>query len=452
MFPPVEGDSNSSNTPGVKGTNSAASGGTGVFGTSNNGEGIHGETNSTKFAAVAGIELNPASPVTAVFGQHNGNGPGLFGTSQGGEGVHGEITNHSAAVGAVNKGSGPAVFGISQGGEGVHGETNSATVAGVSGINTGSAGLGNPTGVFGKSQNGEGVHGETSSDTFAAVAGINNGPSSPNRNPSGVFGESQNGEGVHGQTTSRVFAAVAGLNLGGGTGAGVFGTSTGSGAAGFFTTAPGPAGPGSTGDAVFAITGGPNGAAIHAVAPTEGTAGVFGGDVEINGGDLDVTAVGGRGGAISAVSKHFRIDHPLDPENKYLIHASIESSERLNIYSGIAVLDSDGQAEVILPEWFEALNSDFRYQLTCIGGFAPVYVATKISGHCFRIAGGDAGLEVSWQVTGCRQDRWAREHPMMVVVDKIVRDRPGSKGEYLPNGPAPFLAHLRGHESAAHPL
>ena len=30
----------------------------------------------------------------------------------------------------------------------------------------------------------------------------------------------------------------------------------------------------------------------------------------------------------------YRVDHPLDPENKYLEHASVESAERLNLYSG----------------------------------------------------------------------------------------------------------------------
>ena len=427
-MPTLEGDSTVSNTAGVTGRNSAASAGTGVLGTSANGEGVHGETQSTKFAAVAGIELNPASPVTAVFGQHNGNGPGLFGVSQGGEGVHGETSGNVAAVGAINKSNGPAVFGISQGGEGVHGETKSSTVAGVAGINTGASGLGNPSGVFGKSQNGEGVHGETNSDTFAAVAGLNTGPASQGKNPSGVFGRSQNGEGVHGETTSTFFAAVAGLNMNpGATGAGVYGQSAGSGAAGFFTTNGGAGLPVGLGDAVFAISG-PTGNAIHGAGGTN--AGLFEGTVVVNGGSLQVNQVNGIGGEISATSifannKHFRIDHPLDPSNKYLIHATIESSERLNLYSGIAILDGEGGAEVLLPEWFEALNCDFRYQLTCIGGFAPVYIAAKISGHQFRIGGGYSGLEVSWQIVGCRRDRWAQEHPFTVVVDKTVREPVG---------------------------
>src|SRR5215211_3942869 len=78
--------------------------------------------------------------------------------------------------------------------------------------------------------------------------------------------------------------------------------------------------------------------------------------------------------------KPFTIDHPLDPENRYLVHTSVESSEMKNVYDGVAQLDEDGTAWVELPEWFEALNGDFRYQLTAIGGSAPgLHVAEEIS-------------------------------------------------------------------------
>ena len=76
-----------------------------------------------------------------------------------------------------------------------------------------------------------------------------------------------------------------------------------------------------------------------------------------------------------------------------------------------------------LPDWFEALNGDFRYQLTCVGGFAPVYIAQKIQNHSFRIAGGSAGLEVSWQVTGVRHDAFAQANPLVVEQDKSARQR-----------------------------
>lgn len=95
----------------------------------------------------------------------------------------------------------------------------------------------------------------------------------------------------------------------------------------------------------------------------------------------------------------------------------------MNLYNGNAVLDHNGEAWVTLPEWFEALNRNFRYQLTCIGGFAPVYVAEKVRENRFKIAGGRSGIEISWQVTGIRHDPYVRAHPMKVEEDKTQGDR-----------------------------
>jgi trimeric autotransporter adhesin len=95
----------------------------------------------------------------------------------------------------------------------------------------------------------------------------------------------------------------------------------------------------------------------------------------------------------------------------------------MNLYNGVAVLDDRGEAEVKLPEYFEALNQDFRYQLTPIGGYAPVYVAREIKGNSFRIAGGVAGLKVSWQVTGIRHDAYANEHRIPVESEKPASER-----------------------------
>jgi hypothetical protein len=117
----------------------------------------------------------------------------------------------------------------------------------------------------------------------------------------------------------------------------------------------------------------------------------------------------------------------MDPANKCLNHSFVESPDMLNIYNGIVTLDANGEAVVQLPTWFEALNKDFRYQLTCIGGFAPVYIAEKIRGNRFKIAGGTPGLEVSWQVTGIRQDAWANAHRIVVEEDKPDSER----GYYL---------------------
>ena len=142
-------------------------------------------------------------------------------------------------------------------------------------------------------------------------------------------------------------------------------------------------------------------------------AGKFYGDVDIDG---NLSKSGGS----------FRIDHPLDPENKYLQHSFVESPDMMNIYNGNVVLDAEGRATVELPEYFEAVNRDFRYQLTCIGGYAPVYVSEEISGNTFTIAGGVPSMKVSWQVTGVRQDKWAEANRIQVIVDK----KPNEKGLY----------------------
>ena len=139
------------------------------------------------------------------------------------------------------------------------------------------------------------------------------------------------------------------------------------------------------------------------------------GDVAVPG-DINVTG-----------AKHFKIDDPLDPANKYLYHSSVESPDMMNIYNGVALLDANGEAEIQLPNWFEALNRDFRYQLSCIGGFAPVYIAQEIRNNTFRIAGGISGLKVSWEVTGIRHDAYAEAHPSPVEIEKPTAER----GHYL---------------------
>ncbi|MGB2805008.1 MAG: hypothetical protein WBD64_08960 [Candidatus Zixiibacteriota bacterium] len=132
-------------------------------------------------------------------------------------------------------------------------------------------------------------------------------------------------------------------------------------------------------------------------------------------------------GTLTKGGGSFQIDHPLDPENKYLYHSFVESPDMMNVYNGNVILDATGEATIELPDYFEALNMDFRYQLTCIGGFAPVYIAQEISGNQFTIAGGKPGMKVSWQVTGIRHDKFAEANRIQVEVDKSADER----GKYL---------------------
>lgn len=150
-------------------------------------------------------------------------------------------------------------------------------------------------------------------------------------------------------------------------------------------------------------------------ASTSGYAGYFSGKVHVT-------------GTLSKGAGSFRIDHPLDPANRYLSHSFVESPDMMNIYNGNCVLDADGRATVTLPAYFEALNRDFRYQLSPIGAPAPsLYVSEEIRDNRFAIAGGPPGLKVSWQVTGIRKDAYARAHPIVVEEEKPAEER----GTYL---------------------
>lgn len=133
-------------------------------------------------------------------------------------------------------------------------------------------------------------------------------------------------------------------------------------------------------------------------------------------------------GTLSKTAGSFRIDHPLDPANKLLYHSFVESPDMKNIYDGIAALDDKGEATVTLPAWFEALNGDFRYQLTAVGAPGPnLYIAQEVANNQFKIAGGAQGMKVSWQVTGIRHDAYANAHRIPVEVDKT----PEMRGHYV---------------------
>jgi hypothetical protein len=160
-------------------------------------------------------------------------------------------------------------------------------------------------------------------------------------------------------------------------------------------------------------TGTRYGDGIYAFAGS-GNAGSFTGDVSVT-------------GIVSKAGGNFKIDHPLDPANKYLYHSFVESPDMMNIYNGVATLDANGEATIQMPDWFSVLNRDFRYQLTCIGGFAPVYIAEELANNRFKIGGGRTGMRVSWQITGVRQDAWANAHRIPVEEEKEAR----LKGFYI---------------------
>jgi trimeric autotransporter adhesin len=134
-------------------------------------------------------------------------------------------------------------------------------------------------------------------------------------------------------------------------------------------------------------------------------AGVFSGNVQITG---NVSKAGGS----------FRIDDPIDPAGKYLSHSFVESPDMKNVYDGVVTTDGGGYATVTMPAWFGALNRDFRYQLTVIGPFAQAAISSEMADNRFTIHTDRAGVKVSWQVTGIRQDAWANAHRIPVEEEK----------------------------------
>ncbi|MGA5823996.1 hypothetical protein ACPC54_39890 [Kitasatospora sp. NPDC094028] len=139
-------------------------------------------------------------------------------------------------------------------------------------------------------------------------------------------------------------------------------------------------------------------------------AGVFNGNVVVN-------------GTLSKQDSTFRIDHPLAPAEKYLFHAAVESPEMTNLYDGTVVTDGEGNATVALPDYFEALNRDYRYQLTPVGELALAAVTGPVHDNSFTIRTDKPRVTVCWQVTGVRQDRWANAHRVVPEVDKPEAER-----------------------------
>jgi hypothetical protein len=306
----------------------------------------------------------------------------VFGNNLSPSGQARGVTGVGSYAGLYGSGSTYGVYG--SGNTGVYGQASSGYgVEGYSSTGTGVRGFGGETvsgatayGVYGYSAsvNGTGVRGEATSGT-GATYGVRGQASSADG--IGVYGFSQNGVGVRGASvfkdgvlgTSSFLAGVAGGSI---TGNGIYGEST------------------------------------------SGYAGYFAGWVHVT-------------GTLSKGAGSFLIDHPLDPARKTLSHSFVESPDMMNIYNGTVTTDAAGEATVSLPDWLGALNRDFRYQLTAIDSFARATISARVKDNRFSIKTDEPLTEVSWQVTGIRQDAFANENRIPVESDKPAAER----GTYL---------------------
>jgi hypothetical protein len=365
----------------------------GVWGRATNGIGVNGEatgTTGTTFG-VRGTSKAPTGRGVSGEATHtSGQSYGVYGRSSSmeGTGVYGR-------AGSVAGGNSYGVYGVSDSpfGTGVYGRSE----IGVWGSGQGS---GDRIGVYGEGR--QGVYGKAGPNAYGVL-----GWSQPNMPETGAFGSGQHG--VHGYGTLD----------------GVRGTSPGCGVRGLVGSQDpalgGPAG-------VFGVYAG-NAAGVGLQAWASGASATGFVAEAVNGalagkvyGDFEVT------GTINGALAASRIDHPLDPAERYLSHALVQSPDMLNVYSGSVSLDGRGRATVRLPRYDTALNRDHRIQLTAVGAPAPeLHVAGEVERGRFQIAGGVPGQKVFWQVTGIRSDALARSHPVRVEARKARRDR----GRYL---------------------
>lgn len=174
-----------------------------------------------------------------------------------------------------------------------------------------------------------------------------------------------------------------------------------------------------------------NSIGVYGSANTTGSTNTYGGYftsagtgtrfASVHNGNVTVT------GSISKGGGTFKIDHPQDPENKYLIHSFVESPDMMNVYNGNIVTDANGIANVSLPSYFQAENVDFKYQLTVIGQFAQAIVLSEIENNKFVIQTDKPNVKVSWQITGVRNDKFALANPIIPELEKATKD----KGKYM---------------------
>jgi hypothetical protein len=408
----------------------SVSGATGTFtgNVSTGNQTVSGNVTATGSIAAGTGVFSGSNTTQIVSVTQSGTGVGVAVTSQSGPAIEGVNNKNSFfPIGVWGISSAPSGIGV----EGLASTTATTGVYGEADSTSGIAMQGNSTATSG---NTVGVLGQSNSPSGFGIQGVNFASGKGATAISAIETDNNNNDLTFGVNASTVSTNGVGVK-------GTSGTSSiegkGTAAVGVWGDTGKFGGIGVTGstDSGFAVFAESNSGADTSTPTLEAennssTAGalIF---AAISGAKLctiDVSANLTCDGTITGASKNFKIDHPQDPANKYLVHTSVESSEMMNIYTGNVVLNANGAATVQLPSWFQAENADFRYLLAAVGGPAPnLFVAEEVANNQFKIAGGNSGQKVSWQVTGVRQDAYAKAHPLVVEQDKTG----AAQGHYL---------------------
>jgi hypothetical protein len=381
-----------------------------------------GDVSAMAIALPVNQNVSTAAPNPAFRINQTGSGPnGIFQISP--------STNTQTALHGLTSGRGRAGFfrilNTANAEPALHGQTNGSGTA-VHGIATGTGGAGLFE-VLSSASPRTSLIAYTTGNGMAAFFQISKALNSNPALSAFTFGRGPAGRFQINNVNNTTSAVLANTN---GRGAGVTGIASAAGGVGGSFSATHPAAFGLTaqniegGVAAIFNNIGPsrNNYALRVLGNLNDSpvlAGYFNGNVKID-------------GTLTKTAGSFRIDHPLDPEHKYLSHSFVESPDMMNVYNGNATLDENGRATVELPEYFEALNRDFRYQLTAIGAPGPnLYIAEGVKQNQFRIAGGRPYATVSWQVTGVRQDAYANEHRIKVEEGKPEGEKKPPQGDLV---------------------
>ncbi len=147
-------------------------------------------------------------------------------------------------------------------------------------------------------------------------------------------------------------------------------------------------------------------------------------------------------GSLSKGSGSFLIDHPLDPENKLLRHNFVESPENLVIYRGKAELNSNGEAHITMPDYFQALTKEDEasIHLTPVG--RPFLTGAEWNRDFSGIViYGESNREVFWEVLADRDD------PVIHELGRPVEEEKGPNSMFCEKGKLLYPKAYGYHES-----
>lgn len=351
--------------------------------------------------------------------------------------------NNNAVDGSA-AGTGSAVFGqsIGAGGRGVNGLSNNATGFGVSASNINTSG----TGLIAVGNNS--TPGYLTAGSAGAFTGSTVGVYSVSTNTSAAVG-SAGVLGRDGNPGITTFAGGTGLmGLGASSATAVIAYNTGTTAANFgvyseILSTASAAIIGFDGiQSVYGSTLVANGTGVYGDGNAgNNSVGVWGETYNSGTNSVGVFGRAITGGANryggfftndlgSTGTKPFMIDHPQDPENKYLKHFSMESPEILNMYRGNVMLDANGEGTITMPGYFTSVNNtNYSYHLTPVGANAQVWVAEEINSGVFKIKSTVPNIKVSWMVMTERNDPYLQQYPEERQVE--IEKEDNAKGKYL---------------------